>query len=299
MSLRLSKVACLGALFCMLCVAVPSPASARFHFHGGPVRDLENINKEDTIKSHIQDILSEVQEIRANTEQVANLTRDSRIMLAARIMSLFGLDKKLDNSKFMKTLVSCSNSFQKFVGKTTMDLDNIPETKMDLLKEMGKFDLRGPANLGLYVLSMEQKKQKMNEEALYMMNATQANIRAKQKLLDDMSQLKTSSMQTLSDNSQIEVGSNLALTQKNNMMEATAASCDIDQAQLDLMMAAHDIETNRIKNMQKSAEQITGSVNLDGSLDPYKLNESQQKDWDEVNRCNWDMGFDGKDPASK
>ena len=132
-----------------------------------------------------------------------------------------------------------------------------------------------------------------------MMNATQANIRAKQKLLDDMSQLKTSSMQTLSDNSQIEVGSNLALTQKNNMMEATAASCDIDQAQMDLMMAAHDIESNRIKNMQKSAEQITGSVNLDGSLDPYKLNESQQKDWDEVNRCNWDMGFDGKDPASK
>lgn len=292
MSLRLSKVACLGALFCMLCVAVPSPASARFHFHGGPVHDSQNIDVENQI-------LSKVQEIRAHTDQIANLTRDSRIMLAARIMSLFGLDKKLDNSKFMKTLVSCSNSFQKFVGKTTMDLDNIPETKMDLLKEMGKFDLRGPANLGLYVLSMEQKQQKMNEEALYMMNATQANIRAKQKLLDDMSQLKTSSMQTLSDNSQIEVGSNLALTQKNNMMEATAASCDIDQAQLDLMMAAHDIETNRIKNMQKSAEQITGSVNLDGSLDPYKLNESQQKDWDEVNRCNWDMGFDGKDPASK
>lgn len=292
MSLRLSKVACLGALFCMLCVAVPSPASARFHFHGGPVHDSQNIDVENQI-------LSKVQEIRAHTDQIANLTRDSRIMLAARIMSLFGLDKKLDNSKFMKTLVSCSNSFQKFVGKTTMDLDNIPETKMDLLKEMGKFDLRGPANLGLYVLSMEQKKQKMNEEALYMMNATQANIRAKQKLLDDMSQLKTSSMQTLSDNSQIEVGSNLALTQKNNMMEATAASCDIDQAQLDLMMAAHDIETNRIKNMQKSAEQITGSVNLDGSLDPYKLNESQQKDWDEVNRCDWDMGFDGKDPASK
>lgn len=292
MSLRLSKVACLGALFCMLCVAVPSPASARFHFHGGPVHDSQNIDVENQI-------LSKVQEIRAHTDQIANLTRDSRIMLAARIMSLFGLDKKLDNSKFMKTLVSCSNSFQKFVGKTTMDLDNIPEKKMDLLKEMGKFDLRGPANLGLYVLSMEQKKQKMNEEALYMMNATQANIRAKQKLLDDMSQLKTSSIQTLSDNSQIEVGSNLALTQKNNMMEATAASCDIDQAQLDLMMAAHDIETNRIKNMQKSAEQITGSVNLDGSLDPYKLNESQQKDWDEVNRCNWDMGFDGKDPASK
>lgn len=292
MSLRLSKVACLGALFCMLCVAVPSPASARFHFHGGPVHDSQNIDVENQI-------LSKVQEIRAHTDQIANLTRDSRIMLAARIMSLFGLDKKLDNSKFMKTLVSCSNSFQKFVGKTTMDLDNIPETKMDLLKEMGKFDLRGPANLGLYVLSMEQKKQKMNEEALYMMNATQANIRAKQKLLDDMSQLKTSSMQTLSDNSQIEVGSNLALTQKNNMMEATAASCDIDQAQLDLMMAAHDIESNRIKNMQKSAEQITGSVNLDGSLDPYRLNESQQKDWDEVNRCNWDMGFDGKDPASK
>lgn len=292
MSPRLSKVACLGALFCMLCVAVPSPASARFHFHGGPVHDSQNIDVENQI-------LSKVQEIRAHTDQIANLTRDSRIMLAARIMSLFGLDKKLDNSKFMKTLVSCSNSFQKFVGKTTMDLDNIPETKMDLLKEMGKFDLRGPANLGLYVLSMEQKKQKMNEEALYMMNATQANIRAKQKLLDDMSQLKTSSMQTLSDNSQIEVGSNLALTQKNNMMEATAAFCDIDQAQLDLMMAAHDIETNRIKNMQKSAEQITGSVNLDGSLDPYKLNESQQKDWDEVNRCDWDMGFDGKDPASK
>lgn len=292
MSLRLSKVACLGALFCMLCVAVPSPASARFHFHGGPVHDSQNIDVENQI-------LSKVQEIRAHTDQIANLTRDSRIMLAARIMSLFGLDKKLDNSKFMKTLVSCSNSFQKFVGKTTMDLDNIPETKMDLLKEMGKFDLRGPANLGLYVLSMEQKKQQMNEEALYMMNATQANIRAKQKLLDDMSQLKTSSMQTLSDHSQIEVGSNLALTQKNNMMEATAASCDIDQAQLDLMMAAHDIETNRIKNMQKSAEQITGSVNLDGSLDPYKLNESQQKDWDEVNRCNWDMGFDGKEPASK
>lgn len=292
MSLRLSKVACLGALFCMLCVAVPSPASARFHFHGGPVHDSQNIDVENQI-------LSKVQEIRAHTDQIANLTRDSRIMLAARIMSLFGLDKKLDNSKFMKTLVSCSNNFQKFVGKTTMDLDNIPETKMDLLKEMGKFDLRGPANLGLYVLSMEQKKQQMNEEALYMMNATQANIRAKQKLLDDMSQLKTSSMQTLSDHSQIEVGSNLALTQKNNMMEATAASCDIDQAQLDLMMAAHDIETNRIKNMQKSAEQITGSVNLDGSLDPYKLNESQQKDWDEVNRCNWDMGFDGKDPASK
>lgn len=292
MSPRLSKVACLGALFCMLCVAVPSPASARFHFHGGPVHDSQNIDVENQI-------LSKVQEIRAHTDQIANLTRDSRIMLAARIMSLFGLDKKLDNSKFMKTLVSCSNSFQKFVGKTTMDLDNIPETKMDLLKEMGKFDLRGPANLGLYVLSMEQKKQKMNEEALYMMNATQANIRAKQKLLDDMSQLKTSSTQTLSDNSQIEVGSNLALTQKNNMMEATAASCDIDQAQLDLMMAAHDIETNRIKNMQKSAEQITGSVNLDGSLDPYKLNESQQKDWDEVNRCDWDMGFDGKEPASK
>lgn len=292
MSLRLSKVACLGALFCMLCVAVPSPASARFHFHGGPVHDSQNIDVENQI-------LSKVQEIRAHTDQIANLTRDSRIMLAARIMSLFGLDKKLDNSKFMKTLVSCSNSFQKFVGKTTMDLDNIPETKMDLLKEMGKFDLRGPANLGLYVLSMEQKKQKMNEEALYMMNATQANIRAKQKLLDDMSQLKTSSTQTLTDNSQIEVGSNLALTQKNNMMEATAASCDIDQAQLDIMMAAHDIETNRIKNMQKSAEQITGSVNLDGSLDPYKLNESQQKDWDEINRCDWDMGFDGKDPASK
>ena len=292
MSLRLSKVACLGALFCMLCVVVPSPASARFHFHGGPVHDSQNIDVENQI-------LSKVQEIRAHTDQIANLTRDSRIMLAARIMSLFGLDKKLDNSKFMKTLVSCSNSFQKFVGKTTMDLDNIPETKMDLLKEMGKFDLRGPANLGLYVLSMEQKKQQMNEEALYMMNATQANIRAKQKLLDDMSQLKTSSIQTLSDHSQIEVGSNLALTQKNNMMEATAASCDIDQAQLDLMMAAHDIETNRIKNMQKSAEQITGSVNLDGSLDPYRLNESQQKDWDEVNRCNWDMGFDGKDPASK
>ena len=292
MSPRLSKVACLGALFCMLCVAVPSPASARFHFHGGPVHDSQNIDVENQI-------LSKVQEIRAHTDQIANLTRDSRIMLAARIMSLFGLDKKLDNSKFMKTLVSCSNSFQKFVGKTTMDLDNIPETKMDLLKEMGKFDLRGPANLGLYVLSMEQKKQKMNEEALYIMNATQANIRAKQKLLDDMSQLKTSSTQTLSDNSQIEVGSNLALTQKNNMMEATAASCDIDQAQLDLMMAAHDIETNRIKNMQKSAEQITGSVNLDGSLDPYKLNESQQKDWDEINRCDWDMGFDGKEPASK
>lgn len=292
MSPRLSKVACLGALFCMLCVAVPSPASARFHFHGGPVHDSQNIDVENQI-------LSKVQEIRAHTDQIANLTRDSRIMLAARIMSLFGLDKKLDNSKFMKTLVSCSNSFQKFVGKTTMDLDNIPETKMDLLKEMGKFDLRGPANLGLYVLSMEQKKQKMNEEALYMMNATQANIRAKQKLLDDMSKLKTSSMQTLSDNSQIEVGSNLALTQKNNMMEATAASCDIDQAQLDLMMAAHDIETNRIKNMQKSAEQITGSVNMDGSLDPYKLNESQQKDWDEINRCDWDMGFDGKEPASK
>lgn len=292
MSPRLSKVACLGALFCMLCVAVPSPASARFHFHGGPVHDSQNIDVENQI-------LSKVQEIRAHTDQIANLTRDSRIILAARIMSLFGLDKKLDNSKFMKTLVSCSNSFQKFVGKTTMDLDNIPETKMDLLKEMGKFDLRGPANLGLYVLSMEQKKQKMNEEALYMMNATQANIRAKQKLLDDMSQLKTSSTQSLSDNSQIEVGSNLALTQKNNMMEATAASCDIDQAQLDLMMAAHDIETNRIKNMQKSAEQITGSVNLDGSLDPYKLNESQQKDWDEINRCDWDMGFDGKDPASK
>lgn len=57
-----------------------------------------------------------------------------------------------------------------------------------------------------------------------------------------------------------EVSSDLALTQINNMMEATAASCDIDQAQLDIMMAAHDVETNRIKNMQKSAEQITGSV---------------------------------------
>ncbi len=163
MSLRLSKVACLGALFCMLCVVVPSPASARFHFHGGPIHDSQNIDVENQI-------LSKVQEIRAHTDQIANLTRDSRIMLAARIMSLFGLDKKLDNSKFMKTLVSCSNSFQKFVGKTTMDLDNIPETKMDLLKEMGKFDLRGPANLGLFVLSMEQKKQQMNEEALYLMN---------------------------------------------------------------------------------------------------------------------------------
>lgn len=101
---RLSKVACLGALFCMLCVAVPSPASARFHFHGGPVHDSQNIDVENQI-------LSKVQEIRAHTDQIANLTRDSRIMLAARIMSLFGLAKKLDNSKFMKTLVSCSNSF--------------------------------------------------------------------------------------------------------------------------------------------------------------------------------------------
>ena len=104
MSLRLSKVACLGALFCMLCVAVPYPASARFHFHGGPVHDSQNIDVENQI-------LSKVQEIRAHTDQIANLTRDSRIMLAARIMSLFGLAKKLDNSKFMKTLVSCSNSF--------------------------------------------------------------------------------------------------------------------------------------------------------------------------------------------
>lgn len=30
-----------------------------------------------------------------------------------------------------------------------MDLDNIPETKKDLLKEIGKFDLRGPANFRL------------------------------------------------------------------------------------------------------------------------------------------------------
>ena len=36
---------------------------------------------------------------------------------------------------------------------------------------------------------------------------------------------------------------------------------------------------------------LSGSVNLDDSLDPYKLNELQQKDWD--------MGFDGKEPASK
>ena len=36
---------------------------------------------------------------------------------------------------------------------------------------------------------------------------------------------------------------------------------------------------------------FSGSVNLDDSLDPYKLNELQQKDWD--------MGFDGKEPASK
>ena len=118
-----------AALMLSLFLFSASPAYA-WHFHGGPVHDAENIDLE-------KKILEQVEQIHASTDRVAAYAIDSRLLLAAKLMSLFGLDKKLNNSGLMKGIEKYSNAFQSFVGKTSMDLDVVPKSHLELLQEMG------------------------------------------------------------------------------------------------------------------------------------------------------------------
>lgn len=57
-----------------------------WHFHGGPVHDAENINLE-------KKILEQVKQIHESTDRVAAYAIDSRLLLTAKLMSLFVSEK--------------------------------------------------------------------------------------------------------------------------------------------------------------------------------------------------------------
>ncbi len=81
---RLSRLGAALMLSLFLFSATPTYA---WHFHGDPVHDAENINLE-------KKILEQVKQIHERTDRVAAYAIDSRLLLTAKLMSLFGLDKK-------------------------------------------------------------------------------------------------------------------------------------------------------------------------------------------------------------
>lgn len=281
-----------AALMLSLFLFSATPAYA-WHFHGGPVHDAENIDLE-------KKILDQVKEIHASTDRVAAYAIDSRLLLAAKLMSLFGLDKKLNNSGLMKGIEKYSNAFQSFVGKTSMDLDVVPKSHLELLQEMGQYDLRTFQGLKDFGLHIAQEKKLINEEALYLLQANNANAQAKQNVMDQIMKMKTSSTQTMSDGKQIESGSDVALVQQNNMLEGMSGLYDVDQMQSEITMKTHKLEMDRLKKMEESADRIHGSIaNFDGCLDPYHLTPEQQETWNKANKCDIDLSFDGKKRPKK
>lgn len=294
---RLPRLGAALMLSLFLFSATPTYA---WHFHGGPVQDTVNENLESLILEQVKQIRDNTKNIRDYTDRVAAYAKDSRLLLAAKLMSLFGLDKKLNNSGLMKGIEKYSNAFQSFVGKTSMDLDVVPKSHLELLQEMGQYDLRTFQGLKDFGLHIAQEKKLINEEALYLLQANNANAQAKQNVMDQIMKMKTSSTQTMSDGKQIESGSDVALVQQNNMLEGMSGLYDVDQMQSEITMKTHKLEMDRLKKMEESADRIHGSIaNFDGCLDPYHLTPEQQETWNKANKCDIDLSFDGKKRSKK
>lgn len=287
---RLPRLGAALMLSLFMFSATPTYAS---HFHGGPVKDEENIKLE-------RKILREVKKIRLKTDRVADYAKDSRLLLTAKLMSLLGLNEKFNNSGLMNGIKECSNAFQSFVGKTFMDLDVVPKSHLELLQEMGQYDLRTFQGLKDFSLHLAQEKKLINEEALYLLQANNANAQVKQNVMDQIKKMKTSSTQTMSDGRQVESGSAVALMQQNNMLEGMSGLYDVDQMQSEITMKTYKLEMDRLKKMEESADRIHGSIaNFDGCLDPYHLTPEQQEAWNKANKCDIDMSFDGKKRSKK
>lgn len=288
-----------AALMLSLFLFSATPTYA-WHFHGGPVQDIVNENLESQILEQVKQIQNKTKNIRDYTDRIAAYAIDSRLLLAAKLMSLFGLDKKLNNSGLMKGIEKYSNAFQSFVGKTSMDLDVVPKSHLELLQEMGQYDLRTFQGLKDFSLHLAQEKKLINEEALYLLQANNANAQVKQNVMDQIKKMKTSSTQTMSDGRQVESGSATALIQQNNMLEGMSGLYDVDQMQSEITMKTHKLEMDRLKKMEESADRIHGSIaNFDGCLDPYHLTPEQQETWNKANKCDIDMSFDGKKRSKK
>lgn len=288
-----------AALMLSLFLFSATPTYA-WHFHGGPVQDIVNENLESQILEQVKQIQNKTKNIRDYTDRIAAYAIDNRLLLAAKLMSLFGLDKKLNNSGLMKGIEKYSNAFQSFVGKTSMDLDVVPKSHLEFLQEMGQYDLRTFQGLKDFSLHLAQEKKLINEEALYLLQANNANAQVKQNVMDQIKKMKTSSTQTMSDGRQVESGSATALIQQNNMLEGMSGLYDVDQMQSEITMKTHKLEMDRLKKMEESADRIHGSIaNFDGCLDPYHLTPEQQETWNKANKCDIDMSFDGKKRSKK
>lgn len=305
------KLALSALLVGGLCFAI-IPVMGSFDFTGGAVKDAELIAEEILLSS------AKAQEKQKQAQKW--------ILLTEKFCALVGL--KVPG--FLGTLNKYSNATAQFDGKTVSSLSELTPTEIEIMKEAGQYDLHTYAGLRAYEKHLKEKYQLNDLEALTLIHQYMADEKVKEYYLneaivmpvarkiygvpapspsgndgsadtndsndsnDTNDSSDTNADSNVSDGG-VEVGSRVAAQQQANTVSHIRGRSEIDGARAELVEKSNELEREQINHQQDRATAGVGSIRTTISFDPYHMNETEKKLWEEQNTPDVvDFTFDGK-----
>lgn len=256
----------LGAL-----VFAVSPADGRHHgFRGGSIEDSKKIEEE--IKWYA-----------AEAEKYMQMYQKYSA-LVQKFCTLTGLNAPA----FLNTVDKYSNAYMDFAGKTIVDMDNKTTSELDLIKDMGQYDMYTEEGRLQYKKHLIEQYQLTNVEAMQLMSRYAANNEVKQKMIEKAIEIKTPTTSGDENSS-----SRVAEIQKGNIVSGLQANADINNAQNEVLQMTNKAERTRLELLQKNLDR-TQAATLNMTPDPYHMDEEAKEKWKEINQPEVTLGFTGK-----
>lgn len=260
-----------------------APVEGRWHFSGGAVKDYEKILEE--IKVYEEQVKMYQEEAEKYLQQVKKYTS-----LAQRICALTGLNYP----GFLNTVEKYSNAYVDFAGKTIVDLDNKTTTELDLIKDMGQYDLDTSEGRRNYTRHLLEQYQLTNLETLQLMSRYATNNEVKQKMIDEAMKIDITATSVNAGGELGEnAGSRVAAIQQKNIVDGLQANADINNAQNEIIQMTNNAERTRLEILQKNQER-SRLTTLNSTPDPYHMTEETKEKWKEINQPDVTLGFTGK-----
>lgn len=277
---KFPKKLIVGALLIGSLSFVVVPVMARHHhgFTGGDVHDALKI---------AQEVLVSSQKLQEYQKQV-----EKYVLLAQKFCALTGL--KVPG--VLNTLDKYSNATAQFKGKTVSSLSELPQTDIEIMKEAGQFDLHTYAGLRAYEKYLKEKYQLNDLEALTLIHQYMADENIKEYYLHEAIVMPIArKIDGVSSAEGAEVGSKVAVQQQSNIVSHVRGRSEIDGARRELVEKSNELEREQIEHQEDQAVAGLGSIRTTISFDPYHMNETEKKLWNEQNTPDVvDLTFDGK-----
>lgn len=286
---KFPKKLVLGALLVGSLSFVIIPVMGRHHgFTGGAVKDPWLIAEEVLLQSA--------------DAQVKMKQAQKYILLAEKFCALVGLK----TPGILNTLNKYSNATAQFDGKTVSSLSELSPSEIEIMKEAGQFNLHTYAGLRAYEKYLKDKYQLNDIEALTLIHQYMADEKVKEYYLNEAIVMPIarkvygvpapgSSEDGASADEGVEVASRVAAQQQSNTVNHIRGRSEIDGARAELVEKSNELEREQLEHQKDQAVAALGSIRNTVSFDPYHMNETEKKLWEEQNTPDVvDFTFDGK-----